>query len=84
MCRTITSILRDFKILFLLLVFNDLKCIKLSAFFLKSLPASKIFGVGIHIFSLFLFTCDFKTDQSPHLKQCVQINQPKKCKYYII
>lgn len=64
----------------LLLVFNNLKCIKLSAKCLKFLPASNNFGVGTTI-SLFLCMQDLYVDQLPCLKQCVQINQPKTFKY---
>lgn len=51
----ITSMSRDFKILLLMLVSNDLKCIKLSDKSLKYFPASNILGVGTKLLLLFLF-----------------------------
>lgn len=74
--------LRNFNILLLSLIFNDLKCIKLSSMFFKYLPASNILGVGTKFLLLFLCTTwDLYFDQSPFLKQCVQINQPKTFQY---
>lgn len=87
MYRTITSISRDFKILNLLQESNDLKFTNLSAMLLKYWPASNILGEGIEIPPLFFCMEDLNVAQSPYLKQCVQINQPKTIKFdfrYII
>lgn len=78
--RKITSILRDLKILFLLIVFNDLKGIKSSTIFLKYSPASNTLGMGTSDSLSCLCTLDVYVVQSPHLKQFVQINQPKTFK----